>query len=83
MYLHEDKEIITKFKSNGELVARMLGIAAPDEIEWRLDDNKKASRFLVFHSMGDMNDRDNWNSGCAWLCEMCVKIRQVVNEILK
>lgn len=28
LYVNEDKEIITKFKSNGELVARMLGIAA-------------------------------------------------------
>lgn len=83
LYVNEDKEIITKFKSNGELVTKILGIADPNEIEWRLDDNKKASRFLVLHPMGDMTDRDNWNSGCAWLCEMCVKIKQLVNEILK
>lgn len=30
-----------------------------------------------------MNDKDNWDNGCAWLCDMCVKIKQVVKEILK
>lgn len=83
LYVHEDKDIIAKLRENEELVAKILGISNPNEIEWRLDDNKKASRFLVFHPMVDINNRDNWNSGCVWLYDMCVKIKQVVNEILK
>ena len=82
-YGAEDKDIIAKFKENEEQVAQTLGVSNPNEIEWRLDDNKKASRFLILHSMGDMNDKENWNDGCAWLCDMCVKIKQVVKEILK
>ena len=58
LYVHEDKEIIAKFKANEELVAKILGISNQNEIEWRLNDNKKSSRFLVLHSMGDMNDKD-------------------------
>ena len=83
LYVNEDKDIITRFKSNEELVSKILGIINPNEIEWRLDENKKASRFLILHPMGDMNDKDNWDNGCAWLCDMCVKIKQVVKEILK
>ena len=83
LYVHEDKEIIAKFKANEELVTKILGISDQNEIEWRLNDNKKSSRFLVLHSMGDMNDKDNWNRGCAWLCDMCIRIKQVVKEILK
>ena len=83
LYVNEDKDIITRFKSNEELVSKILGIINPNEIEWRLDENKKASRFLIPHPMGDMNDKDNWDNGCAWLCDMCVKIKQVVKEILK
>lgn len=82
LYINEDKDIFDKFKADEELVAKTLGVD-PKEIVWRLDDNKKASRFLVLHSMGDMNDKDNWNSGCAWLCDMCIRIKQVVKEILK
>ena len=47
LYVHEDKEIIAKFKANEELVAKILGISDQNEIEWRLNDNKKSSRFLV------------------------------------
>ena len=83
LYVNEDKDIIAKFKANEEQVANSLGISSPNEIEWRLDDNKKASRFLILHSMGDMTDKNNWNNGCAWLCDMCVKIKQIVKEILK
>ncbi|WP_418168033.1 DUF4268 domain-containing protein [Alistipes putredinis] len=83
LYVNEDKDIITRFKSTEELVSKILGIINPNEIEWRLDENKKASRFLILHPMGDMNDKDNWDNGCAWLCDMCVKIKQVVKEILK
>lgn len=83
LYVNEDKDIIAKFKENEEQVAQTLGVSNPNEIEWRLDDNKKASRFLILHSMGDMNDKENWNDGCAWLCDMCVKIKQVVKEVLK
>ena len=83
LYVNEDKDIIAKFKANEEQVANSLGISSPNEIEWRLDDNKKASRFLILHSMGDMTDKNNWNNGCAWLCDMCVQIKQIVKEILK
>ena len=83
LYVNEDKDIITKLMANEEQVAKMLGLSDPKEIEWRLDENKKASRFLVLHPMEDMNDRNNWNSGCAWLCDMCIRIKQVVKEILK
>ena len=83
LYVNEDKDIITKLMANEEQVAKMLGLSDPKEIEWRLDENKKASRFLVLHPMKDMNDRNNWNSGCAWLCDMCVRIKQAVKEVLK
>ena len=83
LYVNEDKDIIAKLMVNKEQVAQMLGLSDPKEIEWRLDENKKASRLLVIHPMEDMNDRNNWNSGCAWLCDMCVRIKQIVKEILK
>lgn len=41
LYVNEDKDIIAKFKANKEQVAKTLGISNPNEIEWRLDDNKK------------------------------------------
>lgn len=43
----------------------------------------KGKSFPYSSSYGDMNDKDNWDNGCAWLCDMCVKIKQVVKEILK
>ena len=38
LYVNEDKDIITRFKSNEELVSKILGIINPNEIEWRLDE---------------------------------------------
>lgn len=83
LYINEDKTIFNKIFAEKQKVASILGVSKPEDIEWRSDDSKKASRFLILNHIGDMSDKSNWAAGCTWLCEMCLKIKQVVKEVVK
>lgn len=75
LYINEDKNIFQELKANEKELEKYLGKG----IEWR--DAKKAARFLISTSF-DINNRDNWNKGCEWLYDSCLKIKEAINEIL-
>lgn len=81
--MNDDKRIIAKLRAQEEAVVRILELASPLDIEWRLDENKKASRLVVAYFIKDIINKDDWEEGCKWLCDMCVKIKRMVITLLK
>lgn len=73
IYINEDKSIYAMLKDHTSEIEKELG----SPVEWR--DAKKASRFIVFHPF-DIDKREDWAQGFAWLYEMCLKIKAVIKK---
>lgn len=73
IYINEDKMNFTKFKDHANEIEKELGTT----VEWR--DAKKASRFIVSQPF-DINKREDWQQGFAWLYEMCLNIKAVIKK---
>lgn len=73
VYISEDKAIFEKFREHADDIQKELGSA----VEWR--DAKKASRFRVSLPL-DVNQKENWKEGFAWLYEMCLKIKSIISK---
>ena len=75
IYIDNDKNIYNKFNLYAKEIEQDLGMG----IQWNNSDHRKASRFFVCYHF-DINKPEQWNDGIIWLCEMGLKIREIVKK---
>lgn len=73
IYINDDKTIYEKFKDHATDIENELN----STVEWR--NAKKASRFIVSLPF-DINKREEWEKGFAWLYDMCLNIKAVIKK---
>ena len=71
IYIHNDKPIYNQFKNQAACFEAELG----DKIKW--SESKKDARFYISKDF-DLDNRESWDDGIAWLYEKSLQIRSVL-----